>query len=83
MAMLPLDKRKSARQSSARAAKVQARGKTPPCDCLITDLSVGGIRILAASGRVSNRFTLILLDSRRECRVIWRTGNEVGAEFVD
>ena len=37
-----------------------------------------GIRILAASGRVTNRFTLILSDSRRECRVIWRTDKQVG-----
>jgi hypothetical protein len=80
---MQLEKRKSNRQSSARAAKIQAHGETPPCDCLITDLSGGGIRILAASGRVTNRFTLILSNSRRECRVIWRTGNEVGAEFVD
>ena len=80
---MPLEKRKGARQSLVRAAKIQARGETPPCDCLITEMSDGGIRLQAASGRVTNRFTLILSNSRRECRVIWRTGNEVGAEFVD
>jgi hypothetical protein len=80
---MPLEKRKGARQASVRAAKIQARGETPRCACLITEMSEGGIRLRAASGRVTNRFTLILCSSRRECRVIWRTGNEVGAEFVD
>jgi hypothetical protein len=80
---MPLEKRKGVRRPSVRAAKVQARSETPPCDCLITEMSDGGIRLRAASGRVTNRFTLILSNSRRECQVIWRTGNEVGAEFVD
>ena len=78
---MQLEKRKSNRQSSAWAAKIQARGETRPCDCLITPMSGGGIRILAASGKVTNRFTLIPSNSRRECRVFSRTGNEVG--FVD
>ena len=80
---MPLEKRKGARRPSVRAAKIQARSETPPCDCLIIEMSDGGIRLRAASGRVTNQFTLILSNSRRECRVIWRTGNEVGAEFVD
>ena len=63
---MQLEKRKSNRQSSARAAKIQARGKTRPCDCLITDLSAGGIRILAASGRVTNRFTRVYQDGPRD-----------------
>ena len=80
---MPQEKRKGARRSLVRAAKIQARSETPPCDCLITEMSDGGIRLRAASGRVTNQFTLILSNSRRECRVIWRTGNEVGAEFVN
>jgi hypothetical protein len=77
------NKRKRARQSWVRAAKIQASGATRLRDCLILEISDSGVRLQAASGRITNRFTLLLAGGRRECRVIWRTGNEVGAEFVD
>jgi len=76
------ENRKGARQSLDRAAKFQAQGKTRPRDCQIIEISDAGVRLQAASGRVTNRFTLLLSSGRRVCRVVWRMGNEVGAEFV-
>ena len=75
--------RNGARQSLDRAAKFQPQGKTRPRDCRIMEISDAGVRLRAASGRVTNRFTLLLSGGHRECRVIWRTGNEIGAEFVE
>jgi hypothetical protein len=77
------ENRKGARQSLDRAAKFQPLGKTRLRDCRIIEISDAGVRLQAASGRVTNRFTLLLSRGHRECRVIWRTGNEVGAEFVE
>jgi hypothetical protein len=77
------NRRKRARRSWVRAAKIQASGATRLRDCLIIEISDSGVRLQAASGRITNRFTLLLAGGRRECRVIWRTGNEVGAEFID
>jgi hypothetical protein len=77
------EKRKGARHSLDRAAKFQAQGKTRPRDCQVIEISDAGVRLQAASGRVTNRFTLLLSSGSRECRVIWRAGNEVGAEFVE
>jgi hypothetical protein len=77
------ENRKGVRQSLDRTAKFQAQGKTRPRDCQIIEISDAGVRLHAASGRVTNRFTLILSGGHRECRVIWRAGNEVGAEFVE
>jgi len=80
---MPQENRKGARHSLDRAAKIQAQGKTRPRDCQIIEISDAGVRLQAASGRVTNRFTLLLSSGHRECRVIWRTGNEVGAEFIE
>jgi hypothetical protein len=77
------EKRKGARHSLDRAAKFQPQDKTRPRDCQVIEISNAGVRLRAASGRVTNRFTLLLSSGRRECRVIWRAGNEVGAEFVE
>ena len=76
------EKRKGARHSLGRAAKFQAQGKARPRDCQVIEISDAGVRLQAASGRVTNRFALLLSSGSRECRVIWRAGNEVGAEFV-
>jgi len=34
---------------------------------------------------VPDEFTLVLpgMTVRRECRVVWRLGHEIGAEFID
>ena len=77
------EKRKGARQNLDRAAKFQAQGMTRARDCQVIEISDAGVRLHAASGRVTNRFTLLISSGQRECRVIWRAGNEVGAEFVE
>jgi hypothetical protein len=77
------EKRKSIRRSLHRSAKIQARPDTPSFDCVVTEISEGGVQLQAASGRVTNRFTLLFGNMRRECRVIWRAGNTVGAAFLD
>ena len=43
------------------------------------------MRLQASSGQVPDRFTLLLADEgaeQRKCKVIWRSGDEVGAEFM-
>jgi hypothetical protein len=32
---------------------------------------------------VPDEFILVLPAGRRDCRVVWRLGHEVGAEFID
>ncbi len=55
-------------------------------ECRLVDLSGGGIRILVkAPFDVAAQFSLLMTrDSApgRRCRVKWRCGNEIGAEFV-
>ena len=54
--------------------------------CRLVDLSNSGVRILVdAPHDVADRFSLLLTRGAapgRRCRVKWRNGPEIGAEFV-
>jgi hypothetical protein len=54
--------------------------------CWLMDLSNTGVRIMVDAPRdVADRFSLLLSRSAapgRRCRVKWRKGSEIGAEFV-
>jgi len=55
-------------------------------ECRLVDMSGGGIRILVnAPTDVAPLFSLLLTRDAspgRRCRVKWRRGKEIGAEFV-
>lgn len=55
-------------------------------ECRLIDMSGGGIRILvSAPTDVAPMFSLLMTRSAspgRRCRVKWRRGKEIGAEFV-
>jgi hypothetical protein len=78
------DRRKSERHSCQGAAKIQFGAGSLPRDCTITDVSDGGVRIVAENLDVPAEFTLILATGRpRLCRLAWRIGSEFGAQFID
>lgn len=57
---------------------------TPDQDCVVADISEGGVR-LSVTALVPDEFTLILKDgsnTTRRCRVVWRLDDEVGVEFI-
>jgi hypothetical protein len=81
------DRRRSRRRALNRVAKIQVASGTLPRDCLITDISEGGVRLHVEGFEVPDEFTLLLsgeglVDMEREYRVVWRLGYEVGAKFV-
>jgi hypothetical protein len=83
----PEDRRRSRRRFLNRMAKIQVANGTLPRDCLITDISDGGIRLHVEGFDVPNEFVLLLsgegLDAtERAYRVVWRLGYEIGAEFA-
>ena len=53
---------------------------------MITDISEGGAR-LYSNIDMPQKFTLSVSGddgaARRDCRVVWRLGRELGVEFVD
>jgi hypothetical protein len=56
---------------------------TLPRDCVVTDVSDGGLRAFAENVEVPAEFLMILSNGqRRQCRLVWRIGCEFGAEFI-
>jgi hypothetical protein len=79
-----VDRRKSERQECKRGAKIQLGTGTLPRDCMITDISKGGVKVVAEQMDIPPQFTIILSSGGpRQCRLAWQIGHEFGAEFVD
>jgi hypothetical protein len=55
-------------------------------DCILADISDSGAKLTIASpNEIPNDFTLLLSPSgsiRRRCRVVWRSDNQIGVEFL-
>lgn len=78
-----MNRRKSERHMCRRLAKIQLGGSLPR-DCTITDISDGGVKVVAEFLDVPSEFTIILSEGRpRQCKLAWRIGCEFGAQFVD
>ena len=78
------NRRSSERRPCRRGAKIQFGTGSLPRDCLITDVSAGGVKIIAEHLEIPAKFTIILSEGRpRQCRLAWRIGCEFGAQFVD
>ena len=83
----PEDRRISRRRFINRMAKIQLASGTLPRDCLITDISEGGVRLHVEGLDVPEDFVLLLSGdgiAAKECayRVVWRLGHEIGARFM-
>ena len=79
-----MNRRASERRVCRRVAKIQFGNGSLPRDCMITDISAGGVKVIAEYLEIPPEFTLILsTGSPRQCRLAWRIGCEFGAQFVD
>jgi hypothetical protein len=80
------DRRQARRRLMNRMAKIQLGAGTLPRDCLVTDISTGGVRLHVEGFEVPDHFVLMLAgdDVAKEAsyRVVWRLGHEIGARFV-
>jgi hypothetical protein len=80
------DRRKTRRFAVSGMAKIQPHAGALPRDCWVSDVSDGGVRLHAEYVDVPQQFILLFAaigNRPRECRVVWRLGCEVGAEFID
>jgi hypothetical protein len=88
MPLLKADgRRRSRRRTLNRMAKIQIGNGTLPRDCLVTDISDGGVRLHVEGFEVPDDFVLLLSGNgvagkERTYRVVWRLGYEIGAKFV-
>ena len=78
------NRRSSERRMCRRLAKIQFGTGSLPRDCTITDVSDGGLKVIAEYPEIPPEFTIILSEGRpRQCRLAWRIGYEFGAQFID
>jgi hypothetical protein len=78
------NRRQSERRVCSSFAKIQLGTGSLPRDCTITDISAGGVKVIAEHLDVPSEFTIIMSEGRpRQCRLAWRIGYEFGAQFVD
>jgi hypothetical protein len=80
------DRRQSERFALRGLAHIRSGAVSLPREVRVTDVSDGGVRLYAEGIEVPPFFIIYFKapDVRpRECRVVWRLGEEVGAEFVD
>jgi len=83
----PQERRRSPRHVINRMAKIKVSLDSPPRDCLVTDISDGGVRLHVEGIEVPDDFVLLLsgegvAGKERIYKVAWRLGYEIGAEFV-
>ena len=79
-----LERRKTERRVVNSPAKFRTAADAPAHDCVVMDMSDGGVRLCAEGTDVPDDFILDLDgEAGRPCQVVWRLDSEVGAEFVD
>jgi hypothetical protein len=77
------DRRASPRQDVNSAGSIISDA-APPRDCIIADISEGGVRI-SVTAEVPDEFVLVIKQdggTSYKCRVVWRLEDEIGAEFI-
>jgi hypothetical protein len=82
------ESRRSNRRTISRYAKLQFADGSLSRDCVVTDISDGGVRLHIEGFDVPDRFVLHISGGQggarpRNCKVVWRLGFELGAEFLD
>jgi predicted phosphoribosyltransferase len=79
-----VNRRRSERHLCRRLAKIQFGASSLPRDCTVTDISDGGVKVIAEYLDIPAEFTIILSEGRpRQCKLAWRIGCELGAQFID
>jgi PilZ domain len=79
-----VNRRRSERLPCKKVARIQFGAGSLPRDCTITDVSSGGVKVIAEYLEIPEEFTIIFsTGDYRQCRLAWRIGCEFGAKFVD
>ena len=81
------EQRRSFRHSTRSRAWIEFDDHTPPLSCTLVDISEGGARIeVAAPGDLPEEFSLLLVEdlaNMRRCRIVWRSDDEIGVNYLE
>ncbi len=83
----PENRRRSQRRVLNRPAKIHFGFSGSQRDCIVTDISDGGVRLRVEGIDVPDEFVLLLAgdghsSKERAYKVVWRLGAELGAKFL-
>jgi len=80
------ERRGTQRRLINRVAQYHCGAGTLLRSCMVTNISETGARLYSET-EMPDSFTLTMSgddgDIRRDCRVVWRLGGELGVEFVE
>jgi mitochondrial fission protein ELM1 len=81
--MRPREQRKSVRVKVQCQAAMKTAEASPQVDCIVSDISQTGAKILIdPSVQLPQEFTLLLSQNvKRHCKVIWRNEKQIGVRF--
>ena len=82
--MILAEQREHARKRKHYIVRVQVGKGLPLIRGMLSDVSERGARLsLASESHIPPEFTMIFPASgSRQCRMVWRTGQDIGVEFV-
>ena len=79
------ENRRAKRKALSYPARIDAGDGHPPRDCMLSDVSESGARVvLTNAAGIPDRITLLLGvqgAATRHCQVVWREGDELGLVF--
>jgi len=79
------ERRNAPRRVINRIAQYYSVAGELPRTCMVTDISDTGARLYSETEMPRVFFLLVSGDNvklNRQCRIVWRLGNEFGVEFV-
>lgn len=79
----PREQRKSVRVKIQCRAALKTAAAAPQLDCVVSDISQTGAKIIVDSAaQLPAEFTLLLSHNvKRQCEVVWRSDKQVGVRF--
>jgi PilZ domain len=85
-ALLPHERRREPRRPLYRVARIQFGNGAPPRECVVMDISDGGVRLHVDGFDVPDEFVLLLSGHRvtqeSKYKGVWRHDQELGARFL-
>jgi hypothetical protein len=86
LALLPHERRREPRRPLYRVARIQFGNGALPRECVVMDISDGGVRLHVDGFDVPDEFVLMLSGHRvtqeSKYKVVWRFNQELGAKFI-
>jgi hypothetical protein len=80
------EQRKSERKALAQSASIE-NSLACTLNCILLDISEGGVKLqISEPTLVPDEFILLLSrfgSVRRRCSVVWRSDDQLGAQFLD